>query len=128
MSLHPDRTSGERIRKWKLEKALFQNDLPNIIGMSFDYKGVLPLENKTWQRIKLEFCKPSKKHIDIGKSFCNYLWDTYGRIQATMNTKIFPVTSQLPIDHWHDQIGDPTIADAIMDLLIHNAHRIQLKG
>jgi DNA replication protein DnaC len=38
------------------------------------------------------------------------------------------ITSQLPVDHWHDHIGDPTIADAIMDRLIHNAHRIQLKG
>jgi DNA replication protein DnaC len=38
------------------------------------------------------------------------------------------ITSQLPIDHWHDHIGNPTIADAIMDRLIHNAHRIQLKG
>jgi DNA replication protein DnaC len=38
------------------------------------------------------------------------------------------ITSQLPTDHWHDHIGDPTIADAIMDRLIHNAHRIQLKG
>ncbi len=38
------------------------------------------------------------------------------------------ITSQLPVDHWHDHIRDPTIADAIMDRLIHNAHRIQLKG
>jgi len=38
------------------------------------------------------------------------------------------VTSQLPIENWHDHIGDPTIADAILDRLIHNAHRIQLKG
>jgi len=38
------------------------------------------------------------------------------------------ITSQLPVDHWHDHIGDPTLADAIMDRLIHNAHRIQLKG
>ena len=38
------------------------------------------------------------------------------------------ITSQLPTDRWHDHIGDPTIADAIMDRLIHNAHRIQLKG
>lgn len=38
------------------------------------------------------------------------------------------ITSQLPIERWHDHIGDPTIADAIMDRLIHNAHRIQLKG
>lgn len=38
------------------------------------------------------------------------------------------VTSQLPIDNWHEHIGDPTIADAILDRLIHNAHRINLKG
>jgi len=38
------------------------------------------------------------------------------------------ITSQLPIEKWHDHIGDPTIADAVMDRLIHNAHRIQLKG
>ena len=37
-------------------------------------------------------------------------------------------TSQLPIEHWHDIIGDPTLADAILDRLVHNAHRIALKG
>jgi DNA replication protein DnaC len=38
------------------------------------------------------------------------------------------VTSQLPLEHWHEQIGDPTLADAILDRLIHNAHKIQMKG
>lgn len=38
------------------------------------------------------------------------------------------VTSQLPIDKWHAIIGDPTLADAILDRLIHNAHKINLKG
>lgn len=38
------------------------------------------------------------------------------------------VTSQLPLEHWHEQIGDPTLADAILDRLVHNAHKIQLKG
>ena len=38
------------------------------------------------------------------------------------------VTSQLPVDRWHDHIGDPTLADAILDRLIHNAHRIPLDG
>ena len=36
------------------------------------------------------------------------------------------VTSQLPLEHLHEQIGDPTIADAILDRLIHNAHKINL--
>ncbi len=38
------------------------------------------------------------------------------------------VTSQLPVDHWHTIIGDPTLADAILDRLVHNAYRITLKG
>lgn len=38
------------------------------------------------------------------------------------------VTSQLPIDRWHDWLGDPTLAVAILDRLVHNAHRIVLKG
>jgi DNA replication protein DnaC len=37
-------------------------------------------------------------------------------------------TSQLPVDAWHDHIGDPTVADAICDRVVHNAHRIVLKG
>jgi DNA replication protein DnaC len=38
------------------------------------------------------------------------------------------VTSQLPLENWHETIGDPTLADAILDRLVHNAHRITLKG
>ena len=38
------------------------------------------------------------------------------------------VTSQLPLDLWHDSIGDPTIADAILDRLVHNAYRLELDG
>jgi len=38
------------------------------------------------------------------------------------------VTSQLPVDRWHDMIGDPTLADAILDRIVHNAHRIALTG
>ncbi len=37
-------------------------------------------------------------------------------------------TSQLPVAQWHDHLGDPTIADAICDRLLHNAHRIVLQG
>ncbi len=38
------------------------------------------------------------------------------------------LTSQLPITDWHDQIGDPTLADSILDRVVHNAHRIELDG
>jgi DNA replication protein DnaC len=38
------------------------------------------------------------------------------------------LTSQLPVASWHSQIGDPTLADSILDRLVHNAHRIELQG
>lgn len=38
------------------------------------------------------------------------------------------VTSQLPVKLWHEAIDDNTLADAILDRLIHNAHRFELKG
>jgi DNA replication protein DnaC len=49
------------------------------------------------------------------------LEDRYGR-RSTI------VTSQFPVDKWHDRIGDPTLADALLDRLVHNAHRIPLDG
>jgi DNA replication protein DnaC len=38
------------------------------------------------------------------------------------------ITSQLPVKYWHDILGDPTLADAILDRLVHNAYKITLKG
>jgi len=38
------------------------------------------------------------------------------------------ITSQLPIERWHDYIGDPTLADAILDRLVHSAHKIHLEA
>jgi len=49
------------------------------------------------------------------------LEDRYG-------TRSTIVTSQLPPAHWHETIGEPTLADAICDRLLHNAHRLVLKG
>jgi DNA replication protein DnaC len=47
--------------------------------------------------------------------------DRYGR-RSTL------VASQLPVEHWHELVGDPTFGDAILDRLLHQAHRITLKG
>jgi len=47
--------------------------------------------------------------------------DRYGR-GATL------ITSQIPVDRWHDIIGDPTLADAILDRILHSAHRLKLRG
>jgi DNA replication protein DnaC len=49
------------------------------------------------------------------------LEDRYGR-RATV------VTSQLPIEHWHEYLASPTLADAIMDRLVHGAHKLIMKG
>jgi DNA replication protein DnaC len=47
--------------------------------------------------------------------------DRYGRRSTVL-------TSQLPVASWHAQIGDPTIADSILDRLVHNAYRIEMNG
>ncbi len=49
------------------------------------------------------------------------LEDRHGR-KSTLST------SQLPVEHWHEWLGEATLADAIMDRLVHNAHKITLKG
>lgn len=49
------------------------------------------------------------------------LEDRY-RARATL------ITSQLPVEHWHDYIASPTLADAILDRLVHGAHKVVLKG
>lgn len=38
------------------------------------------------------------------------------------------ITTQLPVDRWHEVIGDPTIADAIVDRIVNRAHRVSLTG
>jgi DNA replication protein DnaC len=49
------------------------------------------------------------------------LEDRHGR-SATL------VTSQFPVEHWHEALGNPTLADAILDRLLHNAYKITLRG
>lgn len=49
-------------------------------------------------------------------------------VEDRYNAGSLIITSQVPIDRWYEIVGDPTLADAILDRLIHNAHRIELKG
>ena len=58
---------------------------------------------------------------DVRLTLLQLLEDRYGR-------KSIIITSQLPIAKWYEYINDPTLADAIMDRLTANAHRIELKG
>lgn len=55
------------------------------------------------------------------RDFLEILDDRHGT-RSTM------ITSQFPVEHWHEIIGDPTLADAILDRVVHNAYKIILKG
>lgn len=82
----------------KLMKSLLKADL-----LVLDDFGLAPLSTEQ-QRDLLEIIE-----------------DRYDR-RSTM------VTSQLPVKHWHDILAEPTLADAILDRLVHNAYKIELKG
>ena len=58
---------------------------------------------------------------DARRDLYEILEERYGRRSTIL-------TSQIPIDKWHEIIGNPTYADAILDRLVHNAHRIDLAG
>jgi DNA replication protein DnaC len=55
------------------------------------------------------------------RDFLEICDDRYGRRSTIL-------TSQLPTASWHAQIGDPTVADSILDRLVHNAYRIEMNG
>jgi DNA replication protein DnaC len=49
-------------------------------------------------------------------------------VEDRYNAGSLIITSQVPIDRWYEIVGNPTLADAILDRIIHNAHRIELRG
>ena len=55
------------------------------------------------------------------KEFLEVMEDRY-ELKSTI------ITSQIPVKNWHDVIGDSTIADAILDRIVHNSYRIELDG
>lgn len=61
----------------------------------------------------------------LGESGRRHLFEVLGN---RVGRKTILVTSQLPLEHWHQALGDSTLADAILDRIVHHAHRIQLKG
>ena len=54
--------------------------------------------------------------------------DLYEILEERYGRRSTILTSQVPVDKWHEIIGNPTYADAILDRLVHNAHRIDLAG
>lgn len=64
---------------------------------------------------------PEKLDDDQRRDLLEIVEDRYER-RSTI------VTSQIPVERWYEIIGNPTIADAILDRLVHNAYRIELSG
>ena len=54
--------------------------------------------------------------------------DLYEILEERYGRRSTILTSQVPVDKWHEVIGNPTYADAILDRLVHNAHRLTLRG
>jgi DNA replication protein DnaC len=81
-----------------------------------------------------EIDKLEKQDLLILDDFGLAQFDTQNRldfleiIEDRHGKKSTIMTSQIPLNKWHDVIADSTIADAILDRLAHNAHRIELKG
>lgn len=67
--------------------------------------------------------KPGLGHLTAAQrhDLLEVIEDRYGRSSTV-------ITSQLPIKKWHDWIADPTVADAILDRLVHNAYKLDLQG
>ncbi|MEI2421043.1 ATP-binding protein, partial [Arthrospira platensis SPKY2] len=99
--------------------------------------------SKLFSRLKLckvdgtylkELNKLTNKDLLIIDDFGLQAFDNFTRetlleiIDERLNTGSVIIASQIPVSVWHEIIGESTIADAILDRLIHSSHRIDLKG
>lgn len=81
-----------------------------------------------------EIARIERQHLVILDDFGLQPFDAPARaalmelVEDRHNKGAVIITSQLPVSKWHDLIGEQTVADAILDRIIHNAHRIELKG
>lgn len=81
-----------------------------------------------------EITRIERQHLLILDDFGIQPFDAQSRsalmelVEDRHNKGSLIITSQLPVSTWHDLIGEQTVADAILDRIIHNAHRMELKG
>jgi DNA replication protein DnaC len=69
----------------------------------------------------LDDCWPDRFTTNQRRDLMEVVEERYGR-------RSMLITSQLTLDKWHDVIGEPTFADAILDRIVHNAYRLDLNG
>jgi DNA replication protein DnaC len=87
-------------------------------------EGRLPRMLTTLERIRLLIIDdwgPEPLNAEQRRDFLEIVDDRYDRGSLL-------ITSQVPVNRWHEVIGDPTLGDAILDRIVHRAHRIDLKG
>ena len=85
----------------------------------------------TYTRLMTRLAKVDVLILDdwgLSKLIAEQRRDLLEILEDRHDTRSTIVTSQLPLDQWHHIIGDPTLADAILDRLVHNAYKINLKG
>ena len=74
-------------------------------------------------------CVPTTDHKGVfGQGAKALRVGIYARVDDRYQRRSTILTSQLPVAKWHIQIGDPTLADSILDRLVHNARCIELQG
>ena len=66
--------------------------------------------------------------LGTGKLNDEHRHDLLEMLEDRYTVRSILVTSQYPVDHWHEGIGDPTLADALLDHLVHNAYKLSLNG
>jgi DNA replication protein DnaC len=111
-----------------------QRGMPDLRELAFEDRLALLLEREQTERADRRLQRLARTQLlildvwgmagldDLGRGdLLEVLDDRYGR-RATL------VTSQIPVEEWHEIVGDATFGDAILDRLVHNAHRIPLKG
>jgi len=108
---------GVATRYWRLSRLTEQLNIARADGsytrqlLQLSRKQLLVIDD--WGLEKLN----AKQAVDL----LEVIEERHGRSSTI-------ICSQLPVDQWHSMIANPTVADALLDRLIHNAHRIELKG
>jgi len=105
------------VRYYRLPR-LFQEI--KIAQLEGEYSRLIKSLNKTDLLILDDWLRDPPT-LSEAQSLLDILDDRYSRSSTLLAT-------QFPIDTWHSRIPDPTLADAILDRLVHNAHRIELQG
>src|SRR5256714_125148 len=118
--IHPTIETLRRLRLTGMAKALEeQQGLPDCDRLSFDERLAMLVDREAVERDNAALAQ----RLRLAKlRQAAFLEDVDYRTPRGLDRSL------IPIERWHDASGDPTYADAILDRLVHNAYRIELRG